>query len=204
MLVIQVGHRHNGVAGNGQGEIQLATNSTGNNSGRNLGDLEWYNSGASSTRAGYLNVSLSGTDGTSTIGSYMAFGTKSDGTSGAAAERMRITNTGNLGINDISPGTKLSVVGNAQVGYSSGQTAPANGLIVSGSLASGTTTPVANFQIANGTNATTTVEFGSAGQNKGTCIKLYRTDGSAIYASVAAGATTFTLSTSPCASVGGF
>ncbi len=68
-----------------------------------------------------------------------------------------------------------------------------------------TSTPVADFQATDvGVNATTTLEFGKSGQNKGTCIKLYRTDGSAIYASVAAGASTFTLSTSPCASVTGF
>jgi hypothetical protein len=68
----------------------------------------------------------------------------------------------------------------------------------------GTTTPVANFQIANGSNATTTMELGSAGQNKGSCLKLYRTDGTAIYAYVAAGATAFTLTTTACATVTNF
>jgi hypothetical protein len=67
-----------------------------------------------------------------------------------------------------------------------------------------TTSPVANFQVANGSNATTTMELGSSGQNKGSCLKLYRTDGSAIYAYVAAGATTFTLTTTACASVSNF
>ena len=71
----------------------------------------------------------------------------------------------------------------------------------SGNVGVGTTTPNSNFQVANGTNATTTVEFGSSGQNKGSCLKLYRTDGSAIYAYVAAGATTFTLTTTACANV---
>lgn len=77
-------------------------------------------------------------------------------------------------------------------------------VVQNGSVGISTTSPVANFQVANGSNATTTVEFGSQGQNKGTCIKLYRSDGSAIYASVAAGATTFTLSTTACATVTGF
>ena len=72
-----------------------------------------------------------------------------------------------------------------------------------GSVGIATTSPVANLQVANG-SATTTVELGSANQNVGTCIKLYRSDGSAIYATVAAGATTFTLSTSACATVTGF
>jgi hypothetical protein len=35
-------------------------------------------------------------------------------------------------------------------------------------------------------------------------LKLYRTDGSAIYAYVAAGATTFTLTTAACANVSNF
>jgi hypothetical protein len=75
----------------------------------------------------------------------------------------------------------------------------------SGTVGVGTTTAVANLQVTNQTgNATTTTEFGRAGQNKGSCMKLYRTDGSAIYAYIAAGATTFTLSTSACATVTGF
>jgi hypothetical protein len=44
----------------------------------------------------------------------------------------------------------------------------------------------------------------AANQNKGTCLKLYRNDGSAIYAHVAAGATAFTLTTTPCANVSNF
>jgi hypothetical protein len=48
---------------------------------------------------------------------------------------------GNVGINDTAPGTKLSVVGNAQIGFSSGQTGPSNGLIVSGNVGIGYTSP---------------------------------------------------------------
>jgi len=78
-------------------------------------------------------------------------------------------------------------------------------ITANGNVGIGTTTPVANSQITNSVaNSTTTLEFGRAGQNKGTCLKLYRADGSAIYAYVAAGATSFTLSTTACASVSGF
>ena len=45
---------------------------------------------------------------------------------------------GNVGIFDITPGSKLSVVGNAQIGFASGTVAPSNGLIVSGNVAIGT------------------------------------------------------------------
>ena len=77
--------------------------------------------------------------------------------------------------------------------------------LLRGSIGIATTTPVANLQVNNSTaNATTTMEVGSANQNKGSCLKLYRTDGTPIYAYVAAGATTFTLSTTACANVTGF
>lgn len=75
--------------------------------------------------------------------------------------------------------------------------------IGTGNVSIGTTTPVANFSVTNGT-ATTTLQIGSAAATKGSCIKLYRTDGSAIYAYVLAGATTFTLSTVACATISGF
>jgi hypothetical protein len=74
-----------------------------------------------------------------------------------------------------------------------------------GKIGVGTTTPIANFQVTNSSsNATTTMEVGKSGQTKGSCLKMYRTDGSAIYAYVAAGATTFTLSTTACANVTNF
>ena len=81
---------------------------------------------------------------------------------------------------------------------------PSGGAYFASNVGVATTSPVANFQVANGSNATTTMEIGSGGQNKGSCLKLYRTDGSPIYAYVAAGATTFTLSTTACASVSDF
>lgn len=66
-------------------------------------------------------------------------------------------------------------------------------------LGIGTTTPSTQLHVTSAsTNATTTVTIGKAGQTKGTCLELYRADGSAIYASVAAGATAFTLTTTSC------
>jgi hypothetical protein len=83
--------------------------------------------------------------------------------------------------------------------------APSNGLYVAGKVGIGSSTPAASLQVTNtAANATTTVEIGKSGQNKGSCLKLYRSDGSAIYASVSASATTFTLSTTACATVTGF
>lgn len=63
----------------------------------------------------------------------------------------------------------------------------------------GTSTPATQLQVTAPTaNATTTVTVGKAGQTKGSCLELYRADGSVIYAFVAAGATAFTLTTTSC------
>jgi hypothetical protein len=55
---------------------------------------------------------------------------------------------GGVGINDTAPGASLSVVGNAQIGYTSGQTGPSNGLIVNGNVGIGTVTPGAKLEVA--------------------------------------------------------
>lgn len=62
-----------------------------------------------------------------------------------------------------------------------------------GNVGIGTTTPVANFQVTNSSaNATTSVQFGKPGQNKGTCRTEYDTAGSPVYIYIAAGATSYT------------
>lgn len=67
-------------------------------------------------------------------------------------------------------------------------------------LGIGTTTSLtSSLTVATSTaNATSSVTIGKPGQNKGSCLELYRSDGTPIYASVAAGATTLTLSTVTC------
>lgn len=81
---------------------------------------------------------------TSTAGNTqgdMLFSIKPSTASSALTEAMRITSSGNVGIADTAPGAKLSVVGNAAIGWSSGQAAPTNGLIVNNNVGIGTTTP---------------------------------------------------------------
>lgn len=64
---------------------------------------------------------------------------------------------------------------------------------VGGQIGIGTSTPTATFQAtASADNATTSIQFGKAGQNKGTCVTYYDTAGSPVYGFIAAGATTFT------------
>lgn len=68
----------------------------------------------------------------------------------------------------------------------------------------GTTTPFANFQATNMTaNSTTTIEFGTKGQNKGTCIKMYDETGIGWYLKVTPGGS-LSVSATNCASVAGF
>ncbi len=74
-------------------------------------------------------------------------------------------------------------------------------VVINGNVGVSTSTPDANLQVANGTNATTTVEFGSAGQNKGTCLKIYDAAGTAWYVTVS---TTGTLSASATTCKSGF
>src|ERR1035437_4040095 len=53
-------------------------------------------------------------------------------------------------------GGPISVVGNAQIGYSSGQTAPANALIVSGKVGIGVTSPTSILHLKAGTASANT------------------------------------------------
>jgi hypothetical protein len=124
-------------------------------------------------------------------------------TSGAFAQNSGALEVGTNLVNGLSLITRAS----APIGFYTGGFASSNQRVIitsAGNVGIATTSPVANFQVADGSNATTTMEIGSSGQNKGSCLKLYRTDGSAIYAYVAAGATTFTLTTISCANVSNF
>ena len=66
-----------------------------------------------------------------------------------------------------------------------------------GRMGIGTTTPTTMFQVATSTaNATTTVEFGKASQNKGSCLKLYDSLGAVYYCRIDGGI--FTCNTTTC------
>ena len=66
-----------------------------------------------------------------------------------------------------------------------------------GRMGIGTTTPTTMFQVATSTaNATTTVEFGKASQNKGSCLKMYDAAGTLQYVSIQGGS--FAISATSC------
>jgi hypothetical protein len=79
------------------------------------------------------------------------------------------------------------------------------GLQVLGKLSAGSSTPVADLTATDAAaNATTTVQLGKTGQNKGTCIKLYTDAGAAVYLHATSTSQPLYVSATACASVTGF
>lgn len=72
-------------------------------------------------------------------------------------------------------------------------------ILSGGNVGIGTTTPSTNLHVtASASNATSTLTVGKTGQNKGTCLELFDSAGTAVYAYVKTGETTFTLSSTSC------
>jgi hypothetical protein len=65
-------------------------------------------------------------------------------------ERMRINNTGNVGIGTTAPGSRLAVAGGQSVGAAySNVAAPTNGMIIQGNVGIGTSNPINTLQVTN-------------------------------------------------------
>lgn len=72
-------------------------------------------------------------------------------------------------------------------------------LLGNGFTGIGTTTPATPLQVTvSASNATSTLTVGKVGQNKGSCLELFDSAGTAVYAYVPAGGTAFTLSATSC------
>jgi len=65
---------------------------------------------------------------------------------------------GKLGIGDVTPNAKLSVVGNAAIGFASNQEAPTNGMIVNGNVGIGTPFPSGKLDVRDGSIFLTDVD----------------------------------------------
>lgn len=113
-----------------------------------------------------------------------------------------ITSANKWGMGTTSPYAKLSVVGPVVAEYIHATSTTATSTFAGGALFAtgggnvgiGTTTPTTQLQVTNSSsNATSTLTVGKGNQNKGTCLELFDSAGTAVYAYVAAGATAFTL-----------
>lgn len=73
-----------------------------------------YGNPAIFQHAGYISMNIDGTPGTDDLPTRITFGTTNDG-SLSATEKMRITNSGNVGINITAPTSKLHVYQNQDI-----------------------------------------------------------------------------------------
>ncbi|MBF0387315.1 MAG: hypothetical protein HQL20_05605 [Candidatus Omnitrophica bacterium] len=92
----------------------------------------------------FLLSTVDATNGGTSYG-YINIGSSNNGNTPVLTVNERTS--GKVGVNDTNPASTLSIVGNAQIGYSAGQTAPTSSLIVSGNLGVGTTAPFAKLQV---------------------------------------------------------
>lgn len=79
--------------------------------------------------------------------------------SGNFIEHIRINPSGNVGIGNTSPSSKLEVTGNVAIGYTSA--APTNGMIVNGNVGIGTTSPAGALQICKNNGVHTELIIGA-------------------------------------------
>lgn len=132
-------------------------------------------SGKTSSGQAYVNMFQGGT-GNMVIQSGYPTGAVTIAGGNVASEMVRIASNGDLGINDTGPASKLSVVGNAQIGYTAGQTSVTNGLIVSGSVGIGSSSPVYALDVNGGIRSNnanvllTGIGSSTAAQNGTLCI----------------------------------
>ena len=163
---------------------------------------------ASSTNGYVMQLNTSGQPNwvsTTTLGFPTGGGATVTGTQGqvvyesgtntaVGTSTMFILPSGYVGISTTVPAYALDVNGSAQLG--SGNVSMV--IDSNGNVGIGTTTNLTvPLQVSSAsTNATTSVIFGKASQNKGTCLNLYTVTGSVVYCSVSG--TTFTCSAVSC------
>jgi hypothetical protein len=89
------------------------------NSGDNIAHILFYGANGSGTNiAAGIDIQVDGTPGVNDMPGRIMFSTTADGAS-TPTERLRITNSGNVGIGTSSPGNALHVIGSIQVGSTS-------------------------------------------------------------------------------------
>ena len=170
------------VTGDGQ-EADGATtdaNITGNNSTAIASQPRAFSRGGSGNALYGVQTNIGVSNSSSVTTAAGAIILSSDVWSGGS-----ILNNYGLLINDQTAGTN-----NWAIKTGLGQ------ILFGDSVGIGVVTPTVSLQVATSTNnATTTVVIGKTGQSKGSCLELFDSAGTPVYAYVAAGASTFT---SPC------
>jgi hypothetical protein len=126
---------------NQSSELKLSSYVTGNNV--SMGNIGFYNTSVSSKLA-----EISGYQGASTAQTYLTFTTRSGGVN---SEKMRIGDSGNIGIGTTSPYAKLSVVGEVVAEYFTATSTTATSTF-GGVLSVGSTTPAGNALFSVGTS----------------------------------------------------
>lgn len=166
------------------------TTGSGNNA---QGNAALYDISTQSNNTGVGNSALAGSTGAGNT----AIGSSAGQNIGA------VTNNTYIGYNAGFGGT-ASLSNATCIGYNC-RVSGSNSLVLGGTgteevnVGIGTTTPTTALHVTDSSaNATTTVTVGKVGQNKGSCLELFDSAGTAVYAYVIAGGTTFTLSTVSC------
>ena len=146
--------------GTSGGGVMQVTSSAADADNTYIGGIEWVDSNSSQadTRSNYITSFTSGSTANNR-GSMMAFATKADGTAGAA-ERMRITNSGDLMVGGTSSGVARLDGRGATADTTANAFNARNSLSTSlllirndGNVGIGTTAPTARLNIKAGTAA---------------------------------------------------
>ena len=116
--------------------------------GQLLGAITFRGSdGAAFTNGASIQAIINGTPASGVMPTDLQFFTSSSTTQNV--ERMRISNTGNVGIGTTSPASKLDIEGGVSIGstYSGTTAAPTNGAIIEGKVAIGKTSTSQKFHV---------------------------------------------------------
>lgn len=178
----------------------LAANSSGSDQNNVAVGLQALNAATASrnTAVGLNAMRLTTTGGNNTSLGYAALGSNTTGSNNTALGNNAMGNQ-TIGDNNIliGNGDLASTTGSNQLKIGNYLYGTSIDAIGTGRLGIGTTTPSAPLHVTSGNaNATTTIEIGKLGQNKGSCLVMYDVAGTVQYVTIQSGA--FVVSATSC------